>query len=350
LSSIRKQTRIYKVLLTMPSVAIAGGTSPSLGRSLVQGILSLTPHWKIIILSRRSSSIPAWLSPILESGRAELRRVNYANHPSLVKALKGTHTVISVLGFPPSSASDGSWFSTHISLLNAAVEAGCKRFAPSEFGVGVHATPRIDALSGNMEVWKACEEAALVRGMEWTRYECGLFMNYLGFGVPSHGPGGEGLREEALAGREGDGEWFYYASEYRAELPVKADRTFPRMTLTAVEDVGKFVAKSLDLLPGSWETTSYMVGETLRMDEVVRIAEKVMGRKWDVKTVSPEELEAKIGDLGSEKDAGRKLWAQLGLCYARDVEGEGWMEGRLNALFPDVRPLSVEGYMRRYYG
>lgn len=260
------------------------------------------------------------------------------------------HTVIAALGFSPG---DGSWFSTQISLLNAAKEAGVKRFAPSEFGIGVLATPAIDALSGNVAVWEACEEACRDGEMEWTRFECGLFMNYLGFGVPER-PGEEegraGLREEALGGRERDGEWFYYTTRCSAELPVKTDGTFPRMTLTAVEDIGKFVAKSLDLPPGGWETTSYMVGETVRVDEVVRIAEQVMGKKWEVETVSPEELEAKIKGLVLETDAGRKLWAQLALCYTKDAEGEGWFEGKLNGLFPDVQPLSVEGYLRKFYG
>lgn len=322
----------------MPTVAVAGGASPYLGRSIVTGILSLAPHWKITIISRSSSPIPTWLPPILEDKRVELRRVNYADHSSLVSALQGTHTVISAVGF---SASDPSWFSTELALLNAAVESGAKRFAPSEWGIGVLATPQIDAFSGSVRIWEACEEAAAAIGLEWTRYECGLFMNYLGFGVPSDGPGGRELREEALGGREKDGEWLC-----RAVLPVKVDRTFPRITLTAIEDIGKFVAKSLDLPSGNWETTSYIVGETLRMDEVVRIAEKVMGKKWEVETQSPEELKVNIE---SEKDVERKLWAQLGLSYARDVEGEGWLDGRLNHLFPDVSPLTVEGYLRKYY-
>jgi uncharacterized protein YbjT (DUF2867 family) len=337
----------------MPSVAIAGGTSP-LGRSLITSILALTPPWKITILSRSTPSpppAPQWLAPLLASSQVSLARVDYADHAALVSALRAadTHTVISVLGFTFASAADGSWFATQIALLGAAREAGCRRFAPSEFGVGVRATLGIEALVGSVRVWRACEAACADGGMEWTRFECGLFMNYLGFGVPACGPGGEGVREEALAGREKDGEWFYYCSECRAELPVMADGTFPRVTLTAVEDVGKFVARSLELPSGSWETTSYMVGETVRMDEVVRIAEKVMGRKWEVRTVSPEEWEKRIEELDSENDPGRKMWAQLGLCYTRDVEGRGWLEGRLNVLFPDVKPLSVEGYLRRYY-
>ena len=83
------------------------------------------------------------------------------------------------------------------------------------------------------------------------------------------------------------------------------------------------------------------------MDEVVQIAEKAMGKKWEVKTLSPQELELRIE---SENDVERKLWAQLGLSYARDIEGEGWLDGRLNRLFPDVSPLTVEGYFRKYYG
>ena len=328
----------------MPTVAIAGGASPFLGRSIVTGILTLAPHWKITILTRISSSIPAWLAPVLESGRAKLCRVDYADHSSLVSALHGTHTVISAIGF---STSDESWFSTELALLKAAIGTGVKRFAPSEYGIGVLATPQIDAFIGSVRIWEACEEAAATEGLEWTRYECGLFMNYLGFGVPSHGPGKTELREEALGGREKDGEWIYYTGACRAELPVKADGTFPRITLTAIEDVGKFIAKSLDLPSGSWETTSYMVGETLRMNEVVQIAEKVMGKKWEVETSSFEELE---GRIESEVDAEKKLWAQMELCYARDVEGEGWLDARLNRLFPDVSPLTVEGYLRKYYG
>jgi hypothetical protein len=261
-----------------------------------------------------------------------------------VSALQGVHTVISAIGF---STSDPSWFSTELALLKATVEAGAKRFAPSEWGIGVLATPKIDAFDGSVRIWEACEEAAAAGGLEWTRYECGLFMNYLGFGVPSHGPGGSKLREEALGGREKDGEWLYYPSTCRAELPVKADGTFPRVTLTAIEDIGKLVAKSLDLPSGQWETTSYIVGETLRMDEVVEIAEKVMGKKWQVERLHPQELEVRIE---AENDAERKLWAQLGLSYARDIEGEGWLDGRLNRLFPEVTPLTVEGYLRKYYG
>ena len=180
--------------------------------------------------------------------------------------------------------------------------------------------------------------------MEWTRFECGIFMNYLGFGVSAERGKGK-LREEALGGREGEEEVYYYVTESRAELPVMADEeTFPRITMTAIEDVGVFVAKALDL--EKWETVSCMVGETLRMDEVVRIVEKVMGKKWEIMTVAPAEWEERIR---CEKDEVKKFWAQLGLIYSRDKVGQGVLEPRLNENFPDVKPLTVEQYMRKYY-
>jgi hypothetical protein len=327
----------------MPTVVIAGGTSPSLGRALTLAILTHAPTWHPAILTRPSSTIPAWLTPLLAQNRVSLHHTTYTDHASLVALLRATqaHTLISVLYIP-----GPEWFSTQIKLLNAATEAGVKRFAPSEFGLGVQGTPLLEGLAGNVGVWKACEAS----GIEWMRFECGLFMNYLGFGVPkASGTGDEEgkKREEALGGREGEGEQFWYVTERRAELPVTADGRFPHVTLTAMEDVGRFVAASLELPEGAWESTGYMVGETVRMDEVVRIAERVLeGGKWDVRSVTAEELEAR---LEGEEDVGKRLWLQLGLVYTRDKEGEAWLEPKLNKLFPDIKPLTVEGYLRKYY-
>jgi hypothetical protein len=103
-----------------------------------------------------------------------------------------------------------------------------------------------------------------------------------------------------------------------------------------------------------------MAGETVRMDEVVRIAERVfselggdgsrgLGGKWEVEKVTAEELEVRVKEFEKTGDETKKLWAQLGLVYTNDREGEGWLEPRLSGLFPDLKPLTVEGYLRKYY-
>lgn len=151
--------------------------------------------------------------------------------------------------------------------------------------------------------------------------------------------------EEALGGRQKDGEWFYYATQGRAELPVKADGTFPRITMTAIEDIGKYVAQSLSL--ERWETVSNFVGDTLPMDEVVKIAEGVIGEKWQITTISAAEYEKRIAE---EQDETTKLWLQLGLVYTHDAIDEGVLEPQLNQLMPNLKPLTVGKYMQKYYG
>lgn len=59
--------------------------------------------------------------------------MSYSDHSALVKALDGVHTVIScIFAFDQSEVEK-----VQIALLEAAKEAGCKRFAPSEFALKV---------------------------------------------------------------------------------------------------------------------------------------------------------------------------------------------------------------------
>jgi uncharacterized protein YbjT (DUF2867 family) len=72
----------------MVLVAVAGGTSPGLGRSIVTA-LHLHPDHTPLVLSRASSPTPAWL---VELG-VPTRKVDYAEPDSLRRALEGVHTV-----------------------------------------------------------------------------------------------------------------------------------------------------------------------------------------------------------------------------------------------------------------
>lgn len=54
-----------------------------------------------------------------------MRIVDYADHASLVFALQGVHTIISTISVNGPES--------QLALLEAAKEAGAKRFAPSEF-------------------------------------------------------------------------------------------------------------------------------------------------------------------------------------------------------------------------
>jgi putative lipoic acid-binding regulatory protein len=73
----------------MITVAVAGGTSPGLGRAVVTAIQEYPDKLQAIVLSRESSKIPEWLQ---QSG-IEVRKVDYNSAESLYAALQGIHTV-----------------------------------------------------------------------------------------------------------------------------------------------------------------------------------------------------------------------------------------------------------------
>lgn len=118
-STTQEQTPLAQPI-TMVTVALAGATT-GLGLTMLRVFLTQNTSHKIILLSRSEQ-------PQLASQGVDVRPVDYSDHQSLVSALHGVHTVLSVIG-------GGAPGKQHpqIALLEAAKEAGVTRFAPSEY-------------------------------------------------------------------------------------------------------------------------------------------------------------------------------------------------------------------------
>ncbi|XXH05407.1 hypothetical protein Hte_011833 [Hypoxylon texense] len=105
----------------MVKVAIAGG-SGQVSREIIDALLASKKH-HITILSRKESPT-APIAPELH-----WKAVDYDDEKGLVEALRGTHTLLSfvqVLSDPDQKSQKN--------LIDAAIAAGVKRFAPSEYG------------------------------------------------------------------------------------------------------------------------------------------------------------------------------------------------------------------------
>lgn len=74
----------------MITVAVAGGTSPGLGRSILEALKQYPDKLNAVVLSRAGSKTPKWMKDL----DIEVRRVNYTSEASLKDALDGVHTVI----------------------------------------------------------------------------------------------------------------------------------------------------------------------------------------------------------------------------------------------------------------
>ncbi|CAP79919.1 Pc12g02920 [Penicillium rubens Wisconsin 54-1255] len=310
----------------MPTLAIAGGTSAGLGRAIVTAVISSEQSsWNIVILSRNPSA-PLWLRAIDKDGTsAQIHPVNYHCVDSLAAALNGVHTVVSV-----TSAVDGSQAKIQINLLEAAVKAGCKRFAPSQWGFGPIGSENISVLKwGNEGVWDACVKQK--DKIESAKFNIGSFMNYIGHGIyPIPSPTSD---EETTLRQNGV-----------AELPQTEDGRWPRISMTSLRDVGRFVAASLDL--PEWEEDMTMVGDTLTMGELLTHAEAVTGKKFQVDVIKPRDLEMK---LSAQDDFMGLMWAEFKLAYTRDLEDEVVLQPVVNRLCPAIIPMSARQYMEEYW-
>ena len=293
----------------MVKVAIAGATG-RLSTIILSAILDTHKH-EVVALTRSPN-------PLLTAKGVDVRPVSYTDHASLTTALRGVHTVLSIIGsFNPDEMRD-----SQLALIAAAKEAGVKRFAPSEYAVKEYGN--WDFYAGKIPVW----EATKASGMEYTQFTCGIFMNTLGTGTPK----GE---TEALGGLR---PWTFIINMKAGTADLPGDGS-NKLTFTRTQDIGKLVAAALDLV--KWEEEMGMVGSTMSYNEVVGAIEKVTKRKMLVKHNTEEELEKMI-----EEDAGARFYNQVRLSIA---QGEAPVQPTLNKLAPDVKPWTVEEYLERYW-
>ncbi|RMY34505.1 hypothetical protein D0866_05213 [Hortaea werneckii] len=287
----------------MVTVALAGATT-GFGLTVLKTFLHLNPSLKpdqqhnFILLSR--SPQPEWNTKGLE-----VRQVSYENHSQLVSALKGVHTLISLIGGDVSALRNAQ-----ASLLAAARAADVKRFAPSEYaGMGYEG---IDLYAfSKAEVWTQCLAAKQETGMEVARFNCGLFMSILATGT-SKGITEVGRREGAETGEE---EALAGLRPWNFVLNLRAGTAD---------------------LPG--DGSAKVVWTEMR--EVLEIVQRVQSRKFLVRENSIEEME----DLAQEE--GKRFYNQVRVAL---VKGYCDVPDDLNRMFPEIQPIDCESFVKKWW-
>lgn len=306
----------------MVTVALVGASS-GFGRTMLMTFIHHNNNkHKLVLLSRSEQ-------PEFAAQGVDVRPVDYNNHAQLVQALEGVHTVLSVIGGSPEAIRDAQ-----LALLPACKEAGVKRFAPSEYAGTTN--EGIDLYAGKKEVWQATQKS----GLEYTSFSCGLFMSVLATGTPKplteigQREGRKTGEEEALAGLR---PWNYVVNMKAGTADYPGDGTAP-MCWTDMRDIALFIFCALDL--EKWPETLAMRGDVKSFKEIVEIGEKVQRRKWLTRNNSIAELEGKVDDPG------KRFYNQTRLAFAR---GMGMVGEELNQEFPDVRPVTCEEFIEKWW-
>lgn len=303
-------------------VALAGASS-GFGLTMLKTFLHINHGKHDFVLLSRSAQ------PDLVAKGVDVRQVDYNNHARLVQALSDVHTLLSVVGGDPAGLQDAQ-----LHMIEAAKEAGVKRWAPSEYAGSSY--DGIDLYQPKAVVWEATQRS----GIEYTRFSCGLFTSILGTGTSKpvtevgRREGAKNGEEEALAGLR---PWNFVLNMKNGTADLPGNGAAP-LVWTEIRDAATFVFHALDL--DRWPQELGMRGDIKSFRDVVKIVERVQKRKLLIKTNSIDEMKKRM------EDPGKRFYNQCRIALA---EGWGMVPDDLNKAFPSVQPVTCEAFVEKWW-
>ncbi|KAK6330097.1 hypothetical protein TWF718_003525 [Orbilia javanica] len=310
----------------MVNVTIAGG-SGQVSKEIIDAFIESKKH-HITVLSRHGLSATTSTPP-----EVCWKTVDYNDKEGLTKALHGTHTLLSFVQI----LSDPDQISQK-NLIDAAIAAGVKRFAPSEYGSkGLVDMPWWYGKGKIREYLEQVNKDG--QTLEYTLFQPGLFLDYLAY------PHKTSKHVDPL-------QTVFDFQGTRAIIVNSYENAV--MTLTSVKDLANIVAKAVDY-EGKWPTTGGIVGNKVTFSELLNIGLRVRGRPFDVDYVNVEDLEA--GDLNTswgleavhhaiadDQASAMLKMVSIGILLS-STKGAWDVSGDWNQIFSDYTFDSVERFL-----
>ncbi|KAH7024978.1 uncharacterized protein B0I36DRAFT_332349 [Microdochium trichocladiopsis] len=259
----------YKQSLIMVKVTIAGGTG-TVAREIFEALAESQRH-EVVVLSR--SSTPP--EPPLPAG-VSIQVVDYDDRPSLEQALAGTHTLLSFLQLFTDAGK-----TAQENLIDAAVAAGVRRIAPSEWS-SVSFTDM--SFYQNKQAHRdQLERLAQTHDFEYSLIQPGMFLEYLAAPHKTTAYLDPLMTVFDFSGKRA------MVVEGREDVPI---------TFTSITDVGQAVLAMVDL-PGEvpWPKTAGICGNKLSARAILDMGERIFGQPMTVTVLQTADLEA--GELKS---------------------------------------------------
>ncbi|THY50650.1 NAD(P)-binding protein [Aureobasidium pullulans] len=305
----------------MVKIAFAGG-SGNVGSEIIDVLVATQKH-EIVLLSRKEA-------PAATQGITWVQ-VDYQDQAQLTKALNGVHTVLSFI-----SEQDDPSSPLQKNLINAAVQAGVKRFAPSEWASS--GTDQMGWYAYKGEIRRYLQQLNdKEKVLEYTLFQPGLFLNYLTYPYKS---------TKHLQNTETP-----FDFEQCRHLVVDGSITF-----TTVEDLAQVVARAIDL-ESEWPVVGGISGNELSMEELVALSEKIRGKSAKVEKIPVEELKdgswksswsPRIEHPSIPADQVDQLSKfMVGSILLGVTAGEFVCSDEWNQLLPDLEFTQAEGYLTK---
>ncbi|KAL0930046.1 NmrA-like family protein [Colletotrichum truncatum] len=308
----------------MVVVAVAGGTG-DLGKAIVEALVHDGTH-QVFVLTRKSATSP-------EVAGAQKLAINYNDIEETANALSShaIDTIVSTLSVMGPSEQ------AQLDLIAAASRSSStKRFIPSEWAGSLPDSTDEETASFMTLPLLRARRALAKTHLETTRVAIGLFMDYWGQPhIPST------LRPFS---------WGIDIASHRAVIPGTGNEQF---TVTYSKDVARFAVKLVSD-KNKWLIDSNISGSDTCLNEVLSLAERITGKKFSVHYDSVEDIRAgKATPLKNAPGYGVEDPAEEAAVMGAMALDGGFLipqENRLNILYPDIEPVTIDHLLAVAWG
>ncbi|KAH8918865.1 NAD(P)-binding protein [Atractiella rhizophila] len=308
----------------MAPVKIAVVGVGSLGSIHIRELLKFPDLYiPIAITSSKTTLLPA----------SQVRVIDYSSPSSLASAVQGVHTIINTAF--PSASSIQEFLAGQLRLIQAADEAGVKRYIPSEWAMNKKVNQYIQLYGFKDPIMEALRKTK----MEFTAVRPGIYMNFFAFGSPK-----ERVVEDAFDGVRYN-PYVVNIEDGTANNPGTGNDL---VTFTKAQEIAVMTVKLLAL--EKWEEESGVVGSTMSYNEVIKLAEKLTGKKFNVTYIPKEQLEAQKAEL--EKGLPETLFQHFvveGFLAAIKLGGDASVKPTLNQRLGNPKLTTVEEFLQRWW-
>ena len=209
------------------------------------------------------------ISPLTGKAYLPVVQTDYSSEDSLLELLTAKNVNVVICALPMDS---GVSCDAQLRLIRAADKSpSVKRFVPSEFNVEYEVGDDLLPYPEKRFHVRARKELAKTNSLEYTYIYPGMFMDY--FGLPRVA---SSLRPLCFCVDPASGQ---------AVLPGDGEG---RMSMTFTTDFARYLVLALEL--ERWPRIMTTVASTISMNDLVKLHEKVMGKKLNVSYQPVEKL------------------------------------------------------------
>ncbi|ETS77126.1 hypothetical protein PFICI_11000 [Pestalotiopsis fici W106-1] len=319
----------------MVRIAIAGG-SGQVAQEIIDELV-LTKKHDIIILSRNLTLAPKEL--VAEESRHGVtwHTVDFDDKNELANALRGVHNVLSFIQLLNDTDNK-----SQKNLIDAAVIAGVKRLAPSEWGSsGIDNMPWWTGKKAIREYLEKLNENEPV--LEYSLFQPGLFLDYLAY------PHQTSRHVTPLS----------TMFDFENRRAISIEGCDPVITLTTVRDLAKFVAQAVEY-EGTWPVNGGIQGNKVSFSKILEIGKGVCGTPFSVDQVKLEDLEAGIlttswglrarhPSLAEDKAADMLKSVLIGMLLS-SAKGAWTVSDDFNRCLPDFKFTNIGDFLANVWG